>query len=129
MNFLWVALGGAIGSILRYSVGLALPRPASPESVPISTLFVNGLGCFLIGLLFAVLSTRDLENNPGWLIGAVGLLGGFTTFSTFGLDTLRLVREGYLANALLYVCLTLVLTLVLTWIGFGMGSKFTLSAG
>jgi CrcB protein len=90
---------------------------------------VNALGCFLIGILFAVLSAKDFDKNPGWLLGAVGLLGGFTTFSTFGLDTLRLVREGSPMNALTYVVSTICLTLLLIWLGFTLGSKFTPSGG
>ena len=129
MNFLWVALGGAIGSVLRYSVGLALPRANGSGAFPLGTLLVNALGCFLIGILFAVLSAKDFDKNPGWLLGAVGLLGGFTTFSTFGLDTLRLVREGSPMNALTYVVSTICLTLLLTWLGFTLGSKFTSSGG
>lgn len=129
MSFLWVSLGGAIGSVLRYAIGLLLPKSPDLCSIPVSTLVVNGLGCLIIGGLFAVFPKENLDTNPAWLFGAIGILGGFTTFSTFGLDAFRLMREGSASNAILYVIATLILTLGCTALGFTIASKFTLLPG
>lgn len=91
LHVLLVALGGALGAAARFTVGQLLARPWA-------TLGVNLLGCLLIGALSA------LPLGPGWLaFAAVGLLGGFTTFSAFGLDAVALVEGGRPLAASLYV--------------------------
>lgn len=91
---LQVALGGALGAVLRYGVGLAV-------GFPWGTLAVNVAGCFLIGLVWIWLAGRP---GAAWLpFLMTGVLGGFTTFSTFSLDALRLVQEGRGALAAGYV--------------------------
>lgn len=103
---LWiaVALGGALGSVGRYGVGLAA-RALWP-GWPWGTLLVNLIGSFVIGLLFAAFLLRPA---PEWLrVGLMtGVLGGFTTFSAFSVDTLELLRADGLGGAGLYVVLTL----------------------
>jgi CrcB protein len=101
MTVLQVAAGGAIGSVLRYLAGQA-------AGFAYGTLAVNVTGSFLIGCLWVGLSQRT-GLHP-FLI--TGVLGGFTTFSAFSLDTLRLVEEGRLVPAGLYVMATVVLSLV-----------------
>jgi fluoride exporter len=91
-NLLLVGLGGAVGSMLR--AGLAMAWPA-----PWATLGVNLVGSLAIGLLAA----RLLPGDAAWWLLATGLLGGFTTFSAFTLDAVRLVEAGRPAGALLYV--------------------------
>ena len=101
-SFLLVALGGAIGASLRYGAGLAVGSGAW------ATLFVNVTGSFALGLLTA----WGVEKNwPGeeaiWLLVGVGLLGAFTTFSTFSRETVYMFMEGEIAKAMGYMALNL----------------------
>ena len=89
MNALLIFLGGGIGSVLRYGVGLALPS----ASFPFATLTVNALGSFLIGL-FGAMATRLGWSEPLRLALTVGLCGGFTTFSTFSKEAFALAQSG-----------------------------------
>lgn len=109
MNGVWpVMIGGALGAGARYGVGLALARPGFPWA----TLAVNLLGGLLMGLLAARAPTE------GWrLFLGVGLLGGFTTFSAFSLDTLKLLQSGQTALALTYVLASVVGANALTAVG------------
>lgn len=101
-NFLLVALGGAIGSVLRYGAALWL-KPAPGAPFPISTLLVNLAGSFLIGLLAGVAARGGWMTNAGWPLLAIGLCGGFTTFSALSLEGLRMLQSGHLLFALLYL--------------------------
>ena len=102
ITILSVALGGAIGAVLRYAVGLAVV-------FPIGTLAVNVAGSFAIGLVWVIFAARGLQ---GWLpFVMTGILGGFTTFSAFSLDTLRLVETGRLAAAGGYVMASVLVSL------------------
>ena len=110
-----VALGGAIGSVLRYLVGLTV-------AFPLGTLTVNVIGSFAIGLIWVHLADRGLQH---WLpFVMIGLLGGFTTFSAFTLDALRLVEEGRVTAAGAYVLASLVASVLACavglWIARGM---------
>lgn len=93
---LLAGLGGALGSILRAALGLALP-------FPVATLAVNVLGSFAIGLLAVPLLLAGNRPHPSAPFLVTGVLGGFTTFSAFSLDTLRLIEGGRAGAALLYV--------------------------
>ena len=101
MIYLLAALGGALGALGRWALAEALPH--SPGAWPWSTLLVNLLGCLLIGILLAVLLAR-FPQSP-WLrpFLAVGVLGGFTTYSTFAVDVVRLTGAGHAAVAVGYV--------------------------
>jgi len=105
MTFLHVALGGAIGAMLRFGTGLALLRLSGP-GFPVGVLSVNVLGSFLIGI-FAVLSVQKglMHLNP---LVMAGLLGGFTTFSAFSLEAFTLYERGQLGSAGLYVVLSVI---------------------
>jgi fluoride exporter len=101
-----IALGGALGSVLRYLMVAAL-------AAPWGTAVVNVLGSFAIGLVFVLLDTRT-----GWqLFLMTGVLGGFTTFSAFSLDTLKLIHAGQPATAALYVAGSVALSLVAVTLG------------
>jgi fluoride exporter len=101
-----VALGGAIGSMLRYLSVAAI-------GAPLGTVAVNVLGSFAIGVLFVLIGTRD-----GWqLFLMTGVLGGFTTFSAFSLDTLRLIQAGHALQAAAYVLGSVVLSLIAVALG------------
>jgi CrcB protein len=102
LQFLLVAFGGAVGSVLRYYVGLSALRVAGPL-FPWGTLTVNVVGCFLIGLLAQIITQRYGGSVELRLLLITGFLGGFTTFSAFSLDTVALIESGNLAGAILYV--------------------------
>lgn len=116
MNFLMVALGGALGSLLRYSAGFVVAN-IWPQHLYIATVFVNIVGCFLIGCAFAWFIARPDASGLFPLLLMTGLLGGFTTFSTFSLDVLRIFSEGQHIQALLYMGVTLCGGLLATWSG------------
>jgi CrcB protein len=113
----FVGLGGFIGTLGRYWLSEAIARRYG-ETFPLGTLIVNALGCFLIGLLFYLLYDRIPVNPTSRGVVFVGLLGGFTTFSAYGLHTFTLVRDGELVLALLNVAVSNVLCLVLVWFGY-----------
>ena len=110
-----VALGGAIGSVARYKIGGLVLHHTENWDFPLSTFAVNLLGCFVIGLLAAVAEHHDLFSAPVRLFLFTGLLGGFTTFSAFGYESVYLVRRHLTGTALAYVILsvTVCLTAVL----------------
>ena len=113
----FVGLGGFIGTLGRYWLSDVIARRYG-ETFPLGTLIVNALGCFLIGLLFYLLYDRMPVNPTSRGVVFVGLLGGFTTFSAYGLHTFTLVRDGELVLALLNVAASNVLCLVLVWLGY-----------
>ena len=106
IGYVAAALGGALGALARWALGAALPSPAG--SWPIATLLVNLTGCLLIGVLLAVLIARRAD--PAWLrpLLATGVLGGYTTYSAFALDTVHLVEAGAWAAAAGYVLASVV---------------------
>jgi CrcB protein len=106
MAYLLAALGGAIGALARWGVAEALP--SSPTGWPWATLLVNLTGCLLMGALLAHLAPRSPE--PAWMrpLLGVGLLGGWTTYSTFAVEVVGLVDDGSAALALTYVVVSLV---------------------
>jgi CrcB protein len=116
MQLLWVALGGAVGSVARYGVGVAAVRVFGLV-FPWGTLIVNVLGGLAIGVLSARLGP---ENENLRLLLGVGVLGGFTTFSTFSLETVRLMQQ-HPASAALYVAASLVLSVGACWTGLLLG--------
>lgn len=99
---LLVAAGGAIGSVFRYFAGLAVQRLSSGE-LPMGTFVVNVVGCFLIGAFAAAAETRPALAAETRLFFVVGVLGGFTTFSSFGYEAFELLRRGQAQLALLHV--------------------------
>ena len=101
MAYLLAALGGALGALARWGTGLALPRP--DDGWPWATLLVNLTGCLLMGVLVGVLARRHPE--PVWArpFLAVGVLGGYTTYSAFAMETVELTDAGAAALAVGYV--------------------------
>jgi fluoride exporter len=101
-----VALGGAIGSVARHGVNRLVHQEWPLLRFPVSTVIVNVVGCCAIGLLAGLVVTGRLPMRAHWReFVFVGILGGFTTFSTFGLDTITLVRAGDSTQALMNVLL------------------------
>jgi CrcB protein len=110
MNWIAVAIGGALGAMARYGVS-TLVFDASSQRFPYATLSVNVLGSFLMGILFVVIAEKGLLPPEMRSILMVGFLGAFTTFSTFSLDALGLWQNGHLLLALVYALGTVVLCL------------------
>ena len=116
LQLLAIAFGGAVGALMRYFVSTG-SYFLFGRGFPYGTLMVNVLGSLLMGALFVVLSER-LALGPEWRGGLlVGLLGAFTTFSTFSLETLVLLEEGRWLGASVNVFLSVTLCLAATWIG------------
>lgn len=117
LNAFIVGAGGFVGSVLRYLVGIGVNRLSGHHFFPFATLTVNIVGCFVIGLLGGYMLTRDLFGDHMRLFIMVGMLGGFTTFSTFGNETVHLVKASQPLPAVLYVILHVVLGLGAAWWG------------
>lgn len=103
MHWFWVALGGGLGAMARYACSLWLAPLSAPSKFPWPTFAVNISGCLLAGLLFAVASKHALLSPNLRLFLFTGVLGGFTTFSAFGLETVHLLKRGDVLMACVYV--------------------------
>jgi CrcB protein len=115
MIYLYIALGGAVGSLLRYSLGGAVQR-VSASGFPIGTLFVNVSGCFIIGVLVRQFMNMQLSPELRALL-IVGFCGGFTTFSTFANENMNLLRNGDYFYFTLYLVLSIVLGIAAVVLG------------
>jgi len=132
-EILFVALGGALGAVTRYGVGLAAAR-ALGKGFPWGTLIVNVVGCFVMGIVLEIIA--DLESHtpeaftPGirgqlefWHKAvAIGFLGGLTTFSSFGGDTMREIYGGQVSVALANVAANVILSLAAVWCGLALAA-------
>jgi CrcB protein len=116
-NVLIVGIGGFIGSVLRYLVSGWVQQFSKSLDFPYGTLTVNLIGCFVIGFLGELAEARGLLTSEARLLVFIGLLGGFTTFSSFGNDTLNLARSGQMFNALANVGVNVMFGLLLVWLG------------
>ena len=124
MTWVAVALGGALGSLARYAVAFITLRTLPHLVVPFATFFVNVAGCFTIGLLAARLAHDPSTDSPELRAFVfVGILGGFTTFSTFALDTLTLLQTGLRGLAIANAVGQLVVTLLAARAGWAIGIR------
>lgn len=114
-----IAAGGAVGSVLRYWMSTAVYNLLG-RTFPYGTLAVNVLGCLLMGILFVILTERATGDGVVRAGILVGVLGGFTTFSAFSMETFSLIEEGDLLKALFNVAASLVLCVAATWAGVAM---------
>ncbi|HEC75536.1 MAG TPA: fluoride efflux transporter CrcB [Methylophaga aminisulfidivorans] len=117
-----IAAGGAIGSILRFLVSNGVYRIFGKD-FPYGTLSVNVLGSFLMGLLFILFVEREIVSVELRSAVLVGLLGAFTTFSTFSIETITLLEDGELIKAMVNVVLSVVVCITATWIGLNIGRQ------
>ena len=117
INLLLVALGGAVGSVSRYLLGTWIQAASRSIDFPFGTLTVNLLGCFVIGLLGQLAEARGAFTPETRALIFFGVLGGFTTFSSFGNDTMNLLRDGETFNALANIGANVILGLALVWLG------------
>ena len=123
-SILLVGLGGFIGSVARYKLGGLVLHLTAQERFPYSTFAVNILGCLVIGLLAGLAERYELFGPGTRLFLFTGLLGGFTTFSAFGLDAMFLLRRGELLVAALYAVASVVLGIAAVWLGLKLISMF-----
>ena len=115
-----IGLAGFIGTLGRYGLSGFVSRRYG-ETFPSGTLAVNLIGCFLVGMLFYLLQERFLVNQTARSVVMIGFLGGFTTFSSFGLQTFTLLQNGQFGLAALNVSLSNLIGLVLVWAGYSSG--------
>jgi len=129
MSIFLVFLGGGIGSVLRYLTGMAAARAFNGFTViggwPWGTFLVNLVGCFAIGLCFRLLPLPDEGPHHARLLLMTGVLGGFTTFSAFALDSAILWMRQDAAGLFFYLCGTLAFTLAGVALGLALGKALT----
>ena len=116
-NILLVGAGGFMGSILRYLVSGYIQQSTKSIDFPYGTLAVNLIGCFVIGFLAQLAEARGMFTSESRSFVFVGILGGFTTFSSFGNETLNLARDSQIVNALANVGANVILGLFAVWLG------------
>ena len=122
MTWIAIAVGGALGSMARHGVNQVLHARWLSTRFPAGIVVVNLVGCLVIGLLAGLLASDRIGMRPHWReFVFVGVLGGFTTFSTFGLDTLVLARSGVPGQAALNVAVQVVGGLLAVWAGYQLG--------
>lgn len=116
-----VALGGALGSVARYKLSGLVLHHTIDWRFPAGTFTVNVLGCLVAGVLAGLAEKHDLLSADARILLFTGLLGGFTTFSAFGLETLFLLKRGELAIAAANVVISVLAGLFALWLGLGVG--------
>jgi CrcB protein len=117
LSVFYAAMGGAVGSVCRYLLGTWVQAVSNSIDFPYGTLTVNLIGCFAIGFLAQLAEARGIFTPESRALVFIGLLGGFTTFSSFGNDTLNLLRDGETFNALANIGANVIVGLSLVWLG------------
>ena len=117
INILLVGIGGFVGSVMRYLASGYVQQAAKSVDFPYGTLAVNVIGCFVIGFLSQLAEGRGVFTSESRLFVFTGILGGFTTFSSFGNETMNLVRDSQMMNAFANVGSNLVIGLFAVWLG------------
>ena len=120
IKLLLIGAGGFLGSILRYLISGSVQAASQSIAFPYGTLAVNVIGCFCIGFLSELADSRSLFSPDIRAFLIVGMLGGFTTFSAFGNETMNLLRDGEQALALMNVGAQIVLGLGAVWLGYSL---------
>ncbi len=123
VKLLMIAAGGSVGALLRYLLS-GLVHATTDSPFPLGTLVVNAVGCFLTGSLCAYFAGPQLIREEYRIALLVGVLGAFTTFSSFSWETLSLARDGGMRLALVNVVLSNVLALTAVWFGYRITEKW-----
>ena len=122
LNIFNIALGGAIGAVMRYLVSTGV-HSLLGRGFPYGTMTVNVLGSFLIGFMYVFLMERS-SLGPEWrALILIGFLGAFTTFSTFSLETLNLLQSGAMARAMANILISVITCILATWLGIILGRQ------
>jgi CrcB protein len=116
-NILLVGIGGFIGSVMRYLLSGWVQQTTKSVGFPFGTLAVNIIGCFVIGFIAQLAESRGAFASETRTFIFFGILGGFTTFSTFGNETLNLARDSQVLNAFANVGANVILGLFAVWLG------------
>jgi CrcB protein len=116
-SVIFVALGGALGSVFRYLLSTWTQTASKSIDFPYGTLVVNLIGCFVIGFLAQLAEARGVFTSESRVFVFIGILGGFTTFSSFGNETINLLRDSETLNALANVGANVIFGLILVWLG------------
>lgn len=119
---LLVALGGAMGSVARYKLSGLVLHHTIDWRFPAGTFAVNVLGCLVAGILAGLAEKHDLLSAEARLLLFTGVLGGFTTFSAFGLETMFLLKRGEVGIAVANVVVSVIAGLAALWLGLGLAS-------
>ncbi|ACE85424.1 fluoride efflux transporter CrcB [Cellvibrio japonicus] len=123
MQWLAIAIGGALGSVLRFAA-VSYLTPLFNNKFPLGTFVVNLLGSCLIGVAYVILVEKAFLPEAWRLFFITGVLGGFTTFSAFSLEILQLWQSGHGLNALFYAGSSVVLGLLMAFVGMALTQKF-----
>ena len=129
MRYIYIALFGFCGAVVRFLLESALPATVWTAAIlggapfPLTTLLVNAVGCFVLPLIFVYAARAsslpvDVASGMG-----VGLVGAFTTLSTFCSETIELLQAGFIVAAVVYVVLTMVTSLGASWLGYALGTR------
>jgi len=119
-RILFIGIAGLVGTLGRFALSGVVARRYG-ETFPTGTLVVNLVGCFLAGLLFYVMNERFVFSETTRAVIMIGFLGGFTTFSSFGLQTFTLLRDGQFWFASINLVASNVLGLFMVWAGYTLG--------
>ena len=124
MIWLLIGAGGALGAMARHGINVAIHARYGADPFPVGALVVNVLGCLSAGILAGLLASSrvDLPLEARTFL-MVGLFGGFTTFSAFGVDTFTLLHSGHYATAAMNVVAQIGLTLAAVWAGFALATS------
>jgi CrcB protein len=132
LAYLWVAIGGALGSMARYGLG-GLVSDKFGQSFPWGTLVINVTGSFIIGILGALTAPEGKMNPQSRVLATqllmTGLCGGYTTFSSFSLQTLNLLRDREWLYAGGNILLSVMLCMTAVWLGYLLGNMFNAMKG
>jgi CrcB protein len=115
-HILLVGLGGCLGSIARYKLGGLILHQTAHWRFPLGTFLVNVLGCFGAGVLAGLIERQGWFSPDTRIFLFAGVMGGFTTFSAFGVETVFLLRRGEIAVALAYVALSVLCGVAVLWL-------------
>lgn len=122
-SILLVALGGAIGSVARFKLSGWVLHQTPNWRFPAGTVLVNIIGCLIAGLLAGMAVKQDVFTPEARVFLFTGLLGGFTTFSAFGLETLLLLKRGEAGVAIANIVLSIAIGLLAAWLGYGLTAR------
>ncbi|MDA7803669.1 fluoride efflux transporter CrcB [Crocinitomix sp.] len=113
---LMVFFGGGVGSVARFGIGKAAINLFSDSKFPLGTLITNTLACLILGLTLYIFKERLLENEWVKYLIIIGFCGGFSTFSTFSIDTLKLFQDGLFMMGILNILVSVLLGIGILWV-------------